>query len=85
MSRLVPQDEIETVMAFDRDAGVLDLRVYAQHCKRRRAQLVGTATLRMEDMREVLPLLTEQLRFEDLCIEAEATAKKSKKRTAAST
>jgi hypothetical protein len=84
MSRLVPQHEIETVMAFDRDAGVLDLRVYAQHSKRRRAQLVGTATLRLEDLREVLPLLTESLRFEDLCIEAETVARASKKRKAAS-
>jgi hypothetical protein len=83
MSRLVPQREIEIAMTHDRDAGVLDLRLYAQHCKRRRAQLVGTATLRMEDMREVLPLLTEQLRFEDLCIEAEIAAKKSEKRRTA--
>jgi hypothetical protein len=75
--------EIETVIAFDRDTGVLDLRVYAHHSKRRPAQLVGTATLRMEDMREVLPLLTEQLRFEDLCIEAEIAAKKSEKRRTA--
>jgi hypothetical protein len=73
--------EIETVIAFDRDTGVLDLRVYDHQPKRRRAQLVGTATLRIDDLREVQPLLTEQLRFEDLCIEAETAARKSKKRS----
>jgi hypothetical protein len=71
-------------MTVDRDIGVLDLRVYAHHSKRRRAQQVGTATLRMKDLPEVLPMMTERLRFEDLCIEAETAARKSKKRKAAS-
>jgi hypothetical protein len=56
---------------------------FAHHPKKRRAQQVGTATLRMEDLREVLPMMSEQLRFEDLLIEAKATAGKSKKRKAA--
>jgi hypothetical protein len=83
MSKRLPQREIEIVMAVDRDAGVLDLRVYAHHPKRRRPQQVGTATLRMEDLREVVPMLTKRLRIEDLLIEAEATARKSKKRKSA--
>ncbi len=78
MSNRLPQRELEIVIAVDRDAGVLDLRVYAHHPKKR-AQAVGTATLRMEDLREVLPMMTEQLRFEDLLIEAKAAAGKSKK------
>jgi hypothetical protein len=83
MPKSATEHEIEIVMAVDRDIGVLDLRVYAHHPKRRRAQQVGTATLRMEDLREVLPMLAERLRFEDLCIEAETAARKSKKRIAA--
>jgi hypothetical protein len=83
MPKPLTQREIEIVMAVDRDTGVLDLRVYAHHPKKR-AQAVGTATLRMEDLREVLPMLAERLRFEDLCIEAETAARKSKKRKAAS-
>ena len=59
---------------------MLDLRVFATP-KRRRTKQVGTATLRLEDLREVLPMMTERLRFEDLLIEAEA--RKSKKRKAA--
>jgi hypothetical protein len=35
--------EIETLMAVDRDAGVLDLRIYTHQSKRRRAEFVGTA------------------------------------------
>ena len=80
MSQRPPQREIEIAMAVDRDTGVLDLRVYAHHPKTRKAQPVGTATLRMEDLREVLPMMTERLRIEDLLIEAETAAKKSKKR-----
>jgi hypothetical protein len=78
------QREVETVMRVDRDAGAIDLRVYAHHSKRRPAQLVGTATLRMEDLREVVPMLTERLRIEDRLVKAEAAARKSKKRKAAS-
>jgi hypothetical protein len=57
---------------------------YAHHPKRRRAQLVGTATLRMKDLCEMLPMMTKRLRIEDLLIEAETAAGKSKKRKAAS-
>jgi hypothetical protein len=82
MPKPMRQREIEVVMAVDRDTDVLDLRVYVHHPKKR-AQAVGTATLRMEDLRGVLPMLTERLRIEDLLIEAEAAARKSKKRKAA--
>jgi hypothetical protein len=82
MPKPMRQRDIEIVMAVDRDAGVLDLRVYAHHPKKR-AQPVGTATLRMQDLRKVLSMMTERLRFEDLLIEAKATARKSKKRKAA--
>jgi hypothetical protein len=61
-------------MMVDRSTRVLDLRVFATP-KRRRTKQVGTATLRLEDLREVLPMMTERLRFEDLLIEAETTAK----------
>jgi hypothetical protein len=83
MPKPVQHSEIEIVMAVDRDTGVLDLCVYDHHPKKRRAQAVGTATLRMEDLCEVLPMMTEQLRFEDLLVKAKAAARKSKKRKAA--
>jgi hypothetical protein len=72
MPKPFPKTETEIVMSVDRDAGVLDLRVFATQHKR--AEVVGTATLRMADVPEVVRLLTEGLRGEELLIEAETTA-----------
>jgi superfamily I DNA/RNA helicase len=74
-----PSQQREIAMTHDRDAGVLDLRVYAHGPNRRRPQMVGTATLRTEDLRQVVPMLTERLRFEDLLTETGTTAGESKK------
>ena len=73
MPKPFPKTETEIVMSVDRDAGVLDLRIFATQHKR--AEVVGTATLRMADVPEVVRLLTEGLRGEELLIEAETTAK----------
>jgi hypothetical protein len=69
----------QIVIAVDRDSGTLDLSVFALPLKGNRTQTVGTATLRMADVPEVLRLLTERLRFEDQLVEAESVARKSKK------
>jgi hypothetical protein len=76
-SRLQQQQQI--VIAVDRDTGALDLSVFALPLKRNRTQSVGTATLRMADVPEVVRLLTERLRFENLLLAAESAARKSKK------
>jgi hypothetical protein len=57
-------------------------KAVAHHSKGRRAQLVGTATLRMEDLREVSPLMSERLRIQDQLVKAESAARKLKKRKA---
>ena len=57
MPKPFPKTETEIVMSVDRDAGVLDLRVFAPQHKR--AEVVGTATLRMADVSEVVRLLSE--------------------------
>ena len=44
MPKHSPGTETEIVMSVDRDAGVVDLRVFATQHKR--AEVVGTATLR---------------------------------------
>ena len=77
MPKLFPKTETEIVMSVDRDAGVLDLRVFATRHKR--AEVVGTATLRMADVSEVVRLLSERLRFEDLLLAGESAARKSKR------
>jgi hypothetical protein len=76
-SRLQQQQQI--VIAVDRDTGALDLSVFALPLKGNRTQTVGTATLRMADVPEVVRLLTERLRFENLLLAAESAARKSKK------
>ena len=63
MPKHSPGTETEIVMSVDRDAGVVDLRVFATQHKR--AEVVGTATLRMADVSEVVRLLSERLRFEE--------------------
>jgi hypothetical protein len=42
-------------------------------------EVVGTATLRMADVSEVVRLLSERLRFEDLLLAGESAARKSKR------
>jgi hypothetical protein len=79
MPKPLPDRKIEIVMSVDRTTGVLDLRVSASHPNKRRTEIVGTVNLRMEDLREVAPMLTERLRIEDQLVKAESAARKSKK------
>ena len=72
------QSEIEIVVATDRDRGILDLRVFATQSKSRLVE-VGTATLRMQDLLEVVRLLAERLRMEDLLAEADPAARRSRR------
>jgi hypothetical protein len=76
-SRLQQQQQI--VIAVDRDTGTLDLSVFALLLKGNRTQTVGTATLRMADVPEVVRLLSERLRFEDLLLAGESAARRSKR------
>ena len=69
----------QIVIAVDRDSGTLDLSVFTLSLKGNRTQTIGTATLRMADVPEVVRLLTERLRFEDLLLAGEPAARKSKR------
>jgi hypothetical protein len=77
MAKAFPKTETEIVTSVDRDAGVLDLRIFATQHKR--AEVVGTARLRMADVPEVVRLLTERLQFEDLLLAGESAARKSRR------
>jgi hypothetical protein len=66
-------------MAVDRSTGIVDLSVFALPCKGHRAQTVGTATLKMADVPEVVRLLTERLLIEDQLLAAESATRKSKR------
>jgi hypothetical protein len=69
----------QIVMAVDRDTGTIDLSVFALPSKGHRTKTVGTATLRMVDVPEVVRLLTERLQFEDLLLAGESAARRSKR------
>jgi hypothetical protein len=56
----------------------LDLRVFATQKKKVGLEVVGTAALRLKDLRDVLALLTEQLEFQDL-LDAQIAARKARK------
>jgi hypothetical protein len=83
MRKLLPKREIEIVMMVDRDTGVFHLRAFASHPKKRPAEIVGTATLRMEDLREVASMLTERLRIEDQLVKVESATRRLRKRKTA--
>jgi hypothetical protein len=70
----------QIMMAVDRDTRIVDLGVFAKPLQGGRTQTVGTATLRMADVPEVVRLLTERLQIEDQLLAAESAARKSKKR-----
>jgi hypothetical protein len=76
-TRLQQQQQI--VMAVDRSTGIVDLGVFAKPLQGGRTQTIGSATLRMADVPEVVRLLTERLRIEDQLLAAESAARKSKK------
>jgi hypothetical protein len=69
----------QIVMAVDQDTRIVDLSVFAKPLQGGRTHTVGTATLRMADVPEVVRLLSEQLRFEDQLLAAESPARKSKR------
>jgi hypothetical protein len=66
MRKTLSKPETHIVMRVDREAGVIDLRVFAANLRLQKTTIVGTATLRTEDLREVVSLLTQELQFEDL-------------------
>jgi hypothetical protein len=69
----------QTVLAVDRNTGIVDFSVFAKPLQGGRTQTVGSATLTMADLPEVIRLLTERLRFEDQLLAAESAARKSKR------
>ena len=69
----------QIVIAVDRDSATLDLSVFALPLKGNRTQTVGTATLKMADVPEVVRLLTESLWAEDQLVKAEICHQKVEK------
>jgi hypothetical protein len=80
MRKTLSKPETHIIMRVDHEAGVIDLRVFAANLTLQKTTIVGTANIRVQDLREVVSLLTQQLRFEDLLARQDRTSsRKSKK------
>ena len=53
--------------------------MFAAPSRRVEPEVVGTATLRMQDLRDVVALLSERLQFQDQLDAGQAAARKTRK------
>ena len=58
MRKTFSKPETHIVMRVDREAGVIDLQVFAADLKLQKTTIVGTANIRVQDLREVVSMLT---------------------------
>ena len=79
MYKTVLKRQPAIVAVVDHDTDVLDLRVFFAPSRRAESEVVGTATLRMQDLRDVVALLSERLQFQDQLDVAQAAARKTRK------
>ena len=79
MGKTVSKRQPAIVMAVDRDARLLDLRVFAALNEQVEPEVVGNATLRLQDLLDVLALLSEGLRFQDQIDAGQAAARRARK------
>src|ERR1700680_3266860 len=80
MRKTLSKPETHIVMRFDREAGVINLRVFAANLRLQKTTIVGTANIRVQDLREVVSMLTQQLQFEDLLARQDRTSLRKSKR-----
>jgi hypothetical protein len=80
MRKTLSKPETHIVMRVDRQAGVIDLRVFAANLRLEKTTIVGTANIRVQDLREVVSLLTQQLQFEDLLARKHSTSSSRSKK-----
>jgi hypothetical protein len=87
MRKTLSKPETHIVMRVGRQAGVINLRVFAANLRLEKTTIVGTANIRVQDLREVVSLLNQQLQFGDLLARQGRTSsrksKKMKRKTAA--
>jgi hypothetical protein len=79
MGKTVSKRQPAIVAVVDHDTDVLDLRVFSAPSRNVEPEVVGTATLRMQDLRDVVAILSERLQFQDLMDAGQAAARKGKK------
>ncbi len=85
MRKTLSKPETHIVMRVDREAGVIDLRVFAVKLRLQKRQSSALRTFAHKILREVASLLTQRLQFEDLLARQHGTSssrpKKMKRKT----
>jgi aminoglycoside N3'-acetyltransferase len=77
MRKTASKQEIEMLVSVDHATHILDLKVFTSPKKRVPAELVGTASLRMQDLRDVVEILSRRLQIQDW-MDAQAEARKAR-------
>ena len=80
MRKTFSKPETHIVMRVDREAGVIDLQVFAADLRLQKTTIVGTANIRVQDLREVVSMLTQQLQFEELLARKHSTSSSRSKK-----
>jgi hypothetical protein len=80
MRKNISKRQPAIVMAIDQDARLLDLRVFAAQNKHVEPEVVGNATLRLRDLREVVAFLSHEIQMRDWMDDAQAAARRTRKK-----
>jgi hypothetical protein len=80
MCKTVSKRQPAIVAVVDHDTDVLDLRVFSAPSRRVEPEVVGPATFRMQDLRDVVAILSEGLRFQDHIDAGQAASGKGRKK-----
>ena len=80
MRKMVSKRQPAIVAAVDHDTGVLDLQVFAAPNQRGRPKVVGNAVIRIQDLRDVMALLRDELRLQNHIDAAQPAARRTRKK-----
>jgi hypothetical protein len=80
MRKTTSKPEAQIVMVVDQNARLLDLRVFSAPNRNVEPEVVGTATLRLQDLRNVVAMLSKRLQFQDQLDAAQAAARSGRKK-----
>ena len=78
----ISKPETHIVLSADHDTGAIDLRVFLAASRNVEPEVVGTASLRMRDLRDVVEILNERLQFQDALDATKAARRGTKTRRA---
>ena len=80
MRKTASKSEAQIVMAVDYATGLLDFQVFAAPNQRGRPKVVGNAVIRIQDLRDVMALLRDELRLQNHIDAAQPAARRTRKK-----